>query len=285
MQDNEWQPTYRQFDERRVRLCDGGVTAVKNKGEICIYYQMDDEEYRGGGAIFWKAPSHVYLRLNWHTWITVSCESPEVLKDISKRRTATLEICSNDTIVSHPLRIHRIAELPKELFGDQHVSDDMEIEDIEEIEDSETFEPPPCEPETSKVETSEGICARSKDTCLAMRSKAQWSTLREFLKQVLADEDVDHFDNVKLGNGRVDDAFSTPTVAVLVDAYKGRSSLQDQIHGIDEVAKELKVTESDNRILKAIFFSSSDGAPELPDDFLALFPDNFNQVISWFKKP
>ena len=348
MSDNEWKPTYRHFSESRISLCENGVMAVKNRGQLCICYQvLDDDPYRGGAALFWKDPSHVYLRFNWDSWISVDCETPDVLLDIHKQRTASLDVCYNNVMTSHPLRVYHIDELPKELFGDPDSPDDAPddssqadaedpfLEPIdqassapdEEGDDDVEEESPPEEEEDADLTQDDlfseaenelhgdddttgnadfeemnrffatlmselqeqgvpqNLCGSSYDAYLAKKSKANWKRFRDAMKQILEADGIDYFPHVKLDGENVDDAFSTSSAAVLIDVYRGRSSLARQIKALTKVAEKLKDGEPDGRIQKAIFFGESICTPPLPDGFLALTPDNISELISWFKKP
>jgi len=76
-------------------------------------------------ACFWIDRNHVYLRVNWSTWSTVSLSSPDHVASLCKAYMAKITHCINNVVNGHIIPVYHIAELPEELF---HNSDDTENE-------------------------------------------------------------------------------------------------------------------------------------------------------------
>ena len=118
-EEDKWEPTYTDFDEDTVTLCEYvQLSVMRNRNEISIVMQCDEsEKYRGNGAVFWTDAKHLYLRFDWGTWYSVSNESPDICMDITRRRAITLSVFTGTDGKNYPIRVYKIDSLPEDLFA------------------------------------------------------------------------------------------------------------------------------------------------------------------------
>ena len=145
---DEWEPTYTDFDEGPVTLCEyEQLSVMRNRNEISVMMQCDEtEKYLGNGAVFWIDAKHLYLRFDWGTWYPISNDSPDICNDITRRRAITLGVFVGTDGKNYPLRVYRIDSLPNNLFckpiappADETINSDLEEFDLPESEpDDET---------------------------------------------------------------------------------------------------------------------------------------------------
>ena len=119
MDENNWEPDYTDFDEGPVclRECEPLAVMRTNNEILALFQNAGDETYRGNGAVFWIDVGHIYLRFDWGLWIPLSNDSPEICREITRRRAMTLNVYTGTDCKSYPLRIYQIDKLPEKLFG------------------------------------------------------------------------------------------------------------------------------------------------------------------------
>ena len=120
MDQDEWTPTFPDFNEEKISLEDDSLMLTRNNREICVIVQTDDaDDYEGDGAVFWIDREHIYLRYNWRTWYSLSKENPDISRDITRRHSMTLNIYIGTDCKASPLPVFHIEELPASLFEEK----------------------------------------------------------------------------------------------------------------------------------------------------------------------
>ena len=67
-------------------------------------------------AVFWTDPGHVYARLNWKQWVSVSVSSPEHVAAICAARYCRITSSRNNVIKDDTAPVYRVEALPREIF-------------------------------------------------------------------------------------------------------------------------------------------------------------------------
>lgn len=67
-------------------------------------------------AVFWTDSSHVYVRLNWKQWVSVSVSTPEHVAAICAARYCRITSSLNNVIKDDTAPVYRIETLPREIF-------------------------------------------------------------------------------------------------------------------------------------------------------------------------
>ena len=120
MDQDEWTPTFPDFNEEKISLEDDSLMLTRNNREICVIVQTDDaDDYEGDGAVFWIDREHIYLRYNWRTWYSLSKENPDISRDITRRHSMTLNIYIGTDCKASPLPVFHIEKLPASLFEEK----------------------------------------------------------------------------------------------------------------------------------------------------------------------
>ena len=67
-------------------------------------------------AVFWIDSSHIYVRLNWKQWVSVSVSTPEHVAAICAARYCRITSSLNNVIKDDTAPVYRIETLPYEIF-------------------------------------------------------------------------------------------------------------------------------------------------------------------------
>ena len=67
-------------------------------------------------AVFWIDSNHLYARLNWKQWVSVSVSSPENVAAICASRYCRITSSMNNVIKDDTAPVYRIEALPHEIF-------------------------------------------------------------------------------------------------------------------------------------------------------------------------
>lgn len=67
-------------------------------------------------AVFWTDPGHVYARLNWKQWVSVSVSSPEHVAAICAARHCRITSSRNNVIKDDTAPVYHVESLPREIF-------------------------------------------------------------------------------------------------------------------------------------------------------------------------
>lgn len=67
-------------------------------------------------AVFWTDSSHIYLRLNWKQWGTVSVSTPEHVAAICAARYCRITSSLDNVIKDDTAPVYRVETLPREIF-------------------------------------------------------------------------------------------------------------------------------------------------------------------------
>ena len=79
-------------------------------------------------AVFWTDSSHVYARLNWKQWVSVSVSSPENVAVICAARYCRITSSMNSVIRDDMAPVYRVEALPREIFfsAEERAADEAE---------------------------------------------------------------------------------------------------------------------------------------------------------------
>ncbi len=77
-------------------------------------------------AVFWTDSSHVYARLNWKQWVSVSVSSPENAAAICATRYCRITSSFNSVFRDDMAPVYRVEALPQEIFfsAEEKAADD-----------------------------------------------------------------------------------------------------------------------------------------------------------------
>lgn len=67
-------------------------------------------------AVFWTDPGHIYARLNWKQWVSVSVSTPEHAVAICAARHCRITSSANNVIKDDTAPVYRVETLPREIF-------------------------------------------------------------------------------------------------------------------------------------------------------------------------
>lgn len=112
---NIWRPQYPESKEEKVTLETFELQTFmsdRRPGITVLDYPLKNP------ACFWIDYEHVYLRVNWSTWCTISLSNPEQVAAICNAHYCRISHYADDVISDCTAPVYRIAELPKELFAD-----------------------------------------------------------------------------------------------------------------------------------------------------------------------
>ena len=133
-------------------------------------------------AVFWTDSSHIYARLNWKQWVSVSVSSPENVAVICAARYCRITSSMNNVIRDDMAPVYRVEALPREIF---YSAEEMAVDEAE-----------PCVAESNEfVESQKRVI--------------------EILQTV--GEGTSVFPNVVIDGGHADVAISNEDFAVLMD--------------------------------------------------------------------
>lgn len=114
-----WEPKFDGWSEDRVFMspCELATHASSRNEYGVVVQENEDGQPPSDAAIFWTDETHLYLRYDWGTWYRISNDDPAVCSNICRRSSATLFLASGAAAKNHTVKVHRIGELPEELFG------------------------------------------------------------------------------------------------------------------------------------------------------------------------
>jgi hypothetical protein len=108
-----WRPKYPLTEGNKVELDDCELQTQildKHPGITVIDYQLDSP------ACFWTDPEHVYLRVNWGQWCTVSMSNPDQVAALRAAPFCHVINSVDNVIKDVTAPVYHISELPRELF-------------------------------------------------------------------------------------------------------------------------------------------------------------------------
>ena len=108
-----WSPGYPAGKDERVTLLDLDLqTTISDRrpGVTVIDYPLDNP------ACFWIDSRHVYLRVNWGLWCTVSLSNPNHIAALRAARYCRITHSQDNEISEVTAPVFHIAELPGGLF-------------------------------------------------------------------------------------------------------------------------------------------------------------------------
>ena len=108
-----WSPDYPGKNDKRVELSDLEMQTFisdKRPGISVIDYPLESP------ACFWIDSKHVYLRVNWSQWCTVSLSSPDHLAAICASHYYRITHSANNELSDVTAPVYHIAELPREIL-------------------------------------------------------------------------------------------------------------------------------------------------------------------------
>ena len=77
-------------------------------------------------AVFWTDPGHIYARLNWKQWISVSVSTPEHVAAICAARYCRITSSTNNVIRDDTAPVYHVEALPCEIFFSEEEMDSNE---------------------------------------------------------------------------------------------------------------------------------------------------------------
>ena len=110
-----WRPKYPLTEEKKIELVDCELQTQildKHPGINVIDYRLDSP------ACFWTDPEHVYLRVNWGQWCTISMSSPEQVAALRAAPFCHVINSVDNVIKDVTAPVYHIGKLPRELFCD-----------------------------------------------------------------------------------------------------------------------------------------------------------------------
>lgn len=108
-----WRPEFPDPADERVEFSDRDLETYVADGRPGITAQEWSVE---SPAVFWTDPQHIYVRLNWKQWVTVSTARPEQVAAICAARYCRITSSMDNVIKDDTAPVYRIAELPREIF-------------------------------------------------------------------------------------------------------------------------------------------------------------------------
>ena len=108
-----WHPEYPDPVDEEVELLDFELETYISDRRPGITAQNYSVE---GPAVFWTDSSHIYVRLNWKQWVTVSVSTPEHVAAICAARYCRITSSMNNVIKDDTAPVYRVETLPREIF-------------------------------------------------------------------------------------------------------------------------------------------------------------------------
>ena len=108
-----WHPEFPDPLDEKVEFCDCELETYisdRRPGITAPDYCID------APAVFWTDSSHIYARLNWKQWVSVSVSSPENVAAICAARYCRITSSLNNVIRDDMAPVYRIEALPREIF-------------------------------------------------------------------------------------------------------------------------------------------------------------------------
>lgn len=108
-----WSPDYPCKMDQRVGLSDLELQTFisdKRPGISVVDYPLESP------ACFWIDSKHVYLRVNWSQWCTVSLSSPDHVAAICSSHYCRITHSANNELSDVTAPVYHIAELPREIL-------------------------------------------------------------------------------------------------------------------------------------------------------------------------
>lgn len=109
-----WSPDYPDKRDKRVGLSDLELQTFisdKRPGISVVDYPLESP------ACFWIDSKHVYLRVNWSQWCTVSLSSPDHVAAICSSHYCRITHSANNELSDVTAPVYRIVELPREILA------------------------------------------------------------------------------------------------------------------------------------------------------------------------
>lgn len=108
-----WWPDYPKARDQRVELddCELETMISSRQPTITVIGESLDAP-----ACFWTDPDHIYLRVNWEKWCTVSHASPDHVAALCAAHFCRINHSMDDGISECTAPVYHIGELPRELF-------------------------------------------------------------------------------------------------------------------------------------------------------------------------
>jgi len=109
-----WSPEYPDKRDKRVDLADLELQTFisdKRPGISVVDYPLESP------ACFWIDSKHVYLRVNWSQWCTVSLSSPDHVAAICASHYCRITHSANNELSDVTAPVYHIAELPREVVA------------------------------------------------------------------------------------------------------------------------------------------------------------------------
>lgn len=119
-------PCYLNKKESKVAFADCELQTFmsdRRPGITVIDYSLESP------ACFWIDSSHVYLRVNWSQWCTVSLSSPNHIAALCATSYCRITHSQDNEISECLAPVFHIEELPRELFDSKFKEDQVEDED------------------------------------------------------------------------------------------------------------------------------------------------------------
>ena len=116
----QWSPDYPDKRDKRVELSDFELQTFisdKRPGISVIDYPLESP------ACFWIDSQHVYLRVNWSQWCTVSLSSADHVAAICASHYCRITHSDNNELSDVTAPVYHIAELPCEILAPESVKE------------------------------------------------------------------------------------------------------------------------------------------------------------------
>ena len=124
-----WSPDYPDKRDKRVGLSDLELQTFisdKRPGISVVDYPLESP------ACFWIDSKHVYLRVNWSQWCTVSLSSPDHVAAICSSHYCRITHSANNELSDVTAPVYHIAELPREVVVPESEKEGPESEEVSE---------------------------------------------------------------------------------------------------------------------------------------------------------
>ena len=108
-----WWPDYPKARDKRVELDDCELETMISNRQPTITVTGEPLD---APACFWTDPDHIYLRVNWEKWCTVSKASPDHVAALRAAHYCHINHSLDNEITDVTAPVYHIGELPRELF-------------------------------------------------------------------------------------------------------------------------------------------------------------------------
>lgn len=108
-----WRPEFPDPLDEKVEFLDLELETYisdRRPGITASCYSID------APAVFWTDPGHIYARLNWKQWVSVSVSTPEHVAAICAARYCRITSSMNNVIKDDTAPVYRVEALPREIF-------------------------------------------------------------------------------------------------------------------------------------------------------------------------